>query len=206
MCGPNSSSAVDPGLRREKAPLRGQRRESPRLCRGMRYSFRTGSCDVQEPFEPRQSSTRVGHRQNAGRSRGSFEGLSRTRSAVSAIASRKGRPISSPSLPLPGPPDRALAADAQGEARAHPQGKCMATRIFLAMGSLLRHCIGEDAQHLAQQFSVEGEGKAQRERLAPACPMDRCRRAASCRRRAVPLVAWPRDEMAYRAGRCRGTS
>ena len=125
---------------------------------------------------------------------------------MSTIASRKGRPISSPSLPLPGPPDRSLAADAQGEARAHPQGKCMATRIVLAMGSLLCHGIGEDAQHLAQQFSVEGEGKAQWERLAPAWPIGSCRRAASCRRRCAPLAAWPRDEMAYRAGRCRGTS
>jgi hypothetical protein len=205
VCGPNSSSAVDPGLRREKAPLRGQRRESPRLCRGMRYSFRTGSCDVQEPSEPGQSSTRVGHRQNAGRSRGSFEGVSRTRSAVSTIASRKGRPISSPSLPLPGPPDRSLAADAQGEGRAHPRASAWRPG---SSWRWVRSCATVSVKMRStwpSSFSSKARG-AQRERLAPAWPMDSCRRVASCRRRGVPLVAWPRDEMAYRAARCRGTS
>ena len=57
------------------------------------------------------------------------------------------------------------------------------------MGSLLCHGIGEDAQYLARQLSVEGEGKAQREKagsslaygfVPPSCILPPPSRATCC--------------------------
>jgi hypothetical protein len=56
------------------------------------------------------------------------------------------------------------------------------------MGSLLRHGIGEDAQHLAQQFFVEGEGSAAGKAgsslaygfVPPSCILPPPRRATCC--------------------------
>ena len=49
------------------------------------------------------------------------KGASLSQGAVAPVATRSGPPVTSPSLPLPAPPDRIPAADAQGEVRALPQ-------------------------------------------------------------------------------------
>src|SRR5664279_5734663 len=77
-------------------------------------------CDVREPLEPGRAPAelRAGWLEaKCERLRRSFDAVSRTRSTVYAIASRKGRPISLASRLLPAPPAHPAAA-AQVEARA----------------------------------------------------------------------------------------